>query len=165
MAKLEQKVDNEPTNESTIDLFDKTKKDYEELMSEKAKSAMFRCKAQWYEESDKGTKYFLNLERARAGAKCVTKLLKDDGTCVENLKDINREMQIFYQELYTKDETVEFTMENNTNIKIPTEQKQNLDEKISLEELTHALKNLARGKVPGASGLPSEFYIVFLKKN
>ena len=39
--------------------------EHEEFIKEKAKGAQIRSKVRWYEEREKSTKYFLNLEKKK----------------------------------------------------------------------------------------------------
>ena len=67
------------TKESNKNLLIKTKQDHEEFLTEKAKSAMFHLDAKFFNEGEKPTKYFLNLEKSKAGAKTILSMLKNDG--------------------------------------------------------------------------------------
>ena len=50
-------------------LRDRTKRDLDQLVSLKAQGAIFRSKATWFNEGEHPTKYFLSLEKSRAGGK------------------------------------------------------------------------------------------------
>ena len=60
------------------------------------------CKAQWYEEGEKASKYFLSLEKNRK-AKTYIRILKSDlhGEIVD-LQLILSELKLFYKNLYKK---------------------------------------------------------------
>ena len=51
-----------PSDEKRISLASAEKK-LEELYDKKSKGAIFRSKVQWYEEGEKCTKFFLNLDK------------------------------------------------------------------------------------------------------
>ena len=66
----------------------RTKQDYEDLMDEKVKGALFRSKCQYYNEGERNTKYFYNLEKSRSGAKNVVTLIDDKDIEIKNPKEI-----------------------------------------------------------------------------
>ena len=49
-------------------------------MQEKVKSAAFHAGCNWYADSDESSKYFLNLEKNKAGSKGMGCILKEDNT-------------------------------------------------------------------------------------
>ena len=142
-------------------LIDKTKLDLNEIVEEKTKGIIFRSKARWYNEAEKPTSYFLSLEKNRSGMKNVTIILNANREEKTNQKEILKEMERYYEKLYTSDESVEFDYVNNYGVKITDEQSKNLDEDISMDELQNAIKESKRGVSPGGDGITTEFYIMF----
>ena len=67
----------------------------------------------------------------------------------------------FYQELYTAEKNVHFTAVNNTEIKLSYEERQQVEEPISKEEVKVALKQMVQHKTPGMDGLSVTFYKMF----
>ena len=112
-AKLEGELDDKATIEN-IALVERTKADLNDLIIEKTKGAIFRSKAQWFNESEKPTKYFLNLEKTRSAAKGIVALKKENGQEIHNDKQIMKEIYDFYSKLYTSNPTINFT-ETNQN--------------------------------------------------
>ena len=60
-----------------------------------------RSKAQWANESDKCTKYFLQLEKARQESNTMKELVDDDGIIHSNVDSIMNMQYHFYSELYS----------------------------------------------------------------
>ena len=59
-----------------------------------------RSKCQWYEENEKSTKYFLNLEKQHAEKSTIRRLVTDEKDLVKH-NDINNE--IFSSDLSFKE--------------------------------------------------------------
>ena len=127
---------------------------------EKTKGVIFRSRAKWYEEGEKNTKYFFSLEKARYNSKTCYKLIEGD-TEYSDQEIILRKQKEFYEELYSEDKDVTFTLENTSGIKVPEEIKKQQTHQITLEELGVALKTMQNNKTPGEDGIPAEFYKVF----
>ena len=106
IAKYESKL-NELTKQDKK-IYDKTKLDLEKFMDERAEGAIFRSGAKYYNEGEVPTAYFFNLEKNRSAAKSMSCLMKQNGQCTYNTKEILKEQHKFYKKLYTTDETVKF---------------------------------------------------------
>ena len=157
-----QELDN-PT-EADTELYEKNIEDLETLMQEKVRAAIYRTKCTWYNESEKPTKYFYNLESARSRAKQMNTLIDRSGVEITDSKDILKEIKNFYQDLYTKDKTIQFDEENTSNVKLSEDESKQLEGLISYKELSNAAKQIKHDKAPGGDGLPIEVYIVFWGK-
>ena len=72
IQELQEKSDGESEAET---LLQKTKMDYEEILEDAAKAAAFRSGCTWYNDSEKSSKYFFNLERSKASAKGMSCLI------------------------------------------------------------------------------------------
>ena len=70
----------------------------------------------------------------------------------------------FYASLYTSDRNVDFQFKNNSNSQLTPQQKSDLDEPITIEELTTAVKSLKQNKAGGLDGFSFEFYQFFWSK-
>ena len=60
---LEEKIDLE---DQELVEYNERKSKLEEHISEKTRGSLFRSKTQWYEEGEKSTKHFFNLEKRNA---------------------------------------------------------------------------------------------------
>ena len=141
----------------------------ETIIEYRTKGAIVRSKSQWYNEGEKNTKYFLNLEKRHCKQGTITQLKINDNDLVYTDKEILNECVSFYQSLYSskadadiRDDSVDcfFTQQQN-------EKSLNDDEKLLCEgllnrkECSDALKSMKSDKSPGTDGLPCEFYKVF----
>ena len=150
---------NLPLEKSDYEKYEKSKQEFEQLMSERANSIRFRSKARWYLEGEKGTKYFLNLEKRNYNAKTCFTLFREDGTLTSTSGEILDIQADYYEKLYQRDLNVNFTLQNETGIKVS--QKHCKNEQITFVELTEAVKQLKNNKTPGQDGLPTELYKIF----
>ena len=129
-----------------------------------------RSKANWITRGEKSTKYFLNLEKRHYTNKLIPKLVLDDATEITDQKDIIREQERFYEELYTSRETqfradhsTTFFNHDNIRAKLTPEEKDSCEGNISAKECLDALKAMGDGKSPGMDGFTVEFYKFFWK--
>ena len=92
----------------------------------------------------------------------MTCLVREDGSISRNQKEI-LELQVkFYRNLYSANTSVEFKFVEHNGNKLSEEEKQNMDRKVTFEEVTVALKNLKVNKTPGCNGLmPSTYQILW----
>ena len=140
----------------------------ENIIEQKTKGNILRCKIKWYEEGEKCSKYFLNLEKRNFNNKCITKLITSEGKTVTTDPEILKEEQLFYEKLYTsmKPETTGPILEEflGDELQIPVlteDEKQEIDGHITEEEMFNCIKTFKNGKSPGLDGIPIEFYKVF----
>ena len=66
----------------------------------KAIGAQIRARAQYVEEGEKSTSYFLKLEKHRQMNNKISKLISEDRV-IEDVDRILNECRAFYKELYT----------------------------------------------------------------
>ena len=148
---------------------DYIKRELELRLIEETRGASMRAGIKWIEKGERGNKFFLGLERARAKNNVIHKLKSSisDGTVSSN-EEILEEVYRFYERLYheDKDEEMSFNLQRNfmENLNIPRlgeEDKIFLDAPINEEEALTALKKMKNGSAPGPDGIPAEFYKVF----
>ena len=152
-----------PLTKEEDQLWQETKIDLEERVIDKAKGIIFRSKVRWAEEGERNTKYFYSLEKAKYNAKTCYKLLTDDGVEIQNPDAILSIQRQFYEELYTEDKHVKFSLENNYGIKVPSEIKAQQELSLESQDIEEALKGMSNNKTPGQDGIPVDFYKVFWK--
>ena len=115
-------------------------------------------------DGEKPTKYYLNLEKKNFQAKIIHRLKIRD-KLVENRQQILEEIKQYYEKLYTAEETINLDYLDKLEMPIISEiDKTNLNQPISLNELSAALRDLPNDKTPGTDGLTSNFYKVFWGK-
>ena len=137
------------------------------MISNRTKGAILRSKCSWYEDGEKSTKFFLNLEKRKAINSTIKKLIdKDSGRETTNSKEVLAELHRFYSNLFTKkcsmssNQCTQFLRNANLPL-ISDEHKTSCDKTITLEEIKENLFNMNGGKSPGNDGLSVEFYKFF----
>lgn len=148
-----------------IEKYEKLKTDLCEYENEKCTGAILRSKAQWANESDKCTKYFLNLEKSRQESNTVKELLDENGEVKKNIDSILDMQYNFYSNLYSC-VTVECESKNQllslVDKKLNESDVEMCDKNIDVKEIEQAVKEMASNKSPGPDGLTIEFYRKFL---
>ena len=138
----------------------------ERLMNEKTEGIILRSKVRWYEEGEKSTKYFFNLEKRNYQKKTMRKL-NLNGDIIEDPKVILNEQKNFYQNLYTSQNKAYNKDDENLFFRSPTlpklsdEESKKCDGLLKNSECYKALKTFGKNKSPGNDGLTSEFYLYF----
>ena len=154
-----------PLSKDEMEMYSTTKVDLTEKLYEKTRGSIFRSKAKWYAEGETSSKYFFNLERSRSNARNCYAILKEDGTLIEQIDDIIKEQRQFYSNLYKKDDTVRFNLQNNTNCRfLNMQQHSTLNEDLKIKEISNAITALKSKKAPGPDGIPAEFYKAYKKE-
>ena len=72
-----------------------------DFQTEKTRGAIIRSRARWYEYGEKNSKYFLNLEKVNYRRKYISSLINQNGTRIDDPKEILNEEQNFFNELYS----------------------------------------------------------------
>ena len=74
--------------------------EYEREFDYIARGSIIRSRATWYEQSERNTKYFLNLENNNKKKSCISTIKKPDGTETTDANVILQEIYTFYSDLY-----------------------------------------------------------------
>ena len=119
-----------------------------------------RSKAQYLENNERPTRFFLRKENKSATDKYIKSLRNEEGITVTSKEGIQQECKYFYKKLYsTKD--IDPTVDDYFLTDIPTLD-QNMSDlcegEITIKECHDALKLMQNYKSPGPDGLPKEFY-------
>ena len=135
---------------------------------------MFRSKMKWFEQGEKPTKYFFNLEKNNYEKKLIREVELENGEIISDPVQVNKEIEVFYQNMYTS----KINGNNNTSayehnqkidgfterLNIPQlkeDEQESLEKDLTLEELKDALASFADNKFPGEDGFTKEFYQTF----
>ena len=128
-----------------------------------SKGAAVRARQQLLHESDASTDFFSSLEKQKNSRKILTQLRRSDQSITTDQTEIRKLTHSFYQNLFTPDPIS--TSEQNKLLanlpKLDKDKSDYCDTDISLEELTHAVKQLSNNRSPGIDGIPNEFYKKF----
>ena len=144
------------------------KSEMEEIIMQRTQGAILRCKIKWYNEGEKNTKYFLNLEKRHFKLSTISQLKTDEHEFITSDNKILAECEAFYKNLYTSNENVipaesEFFHPENDTV-LDNNEAESCEGPLTEKECLEALKNMDRGKTPGTDGLPAEFYQTFWKE-
>ena len=146
----------------------KTKNELEHIYEKKAEGIIVRSRANWVENGEKNTRYFINLEKRNQRQKTITKLYNDSGTVITSHKDILSAEREYFEKIYSScnpsfldfEQYFSPTMEHS---KLSEDSQQLCEGSISLQECLNALKTMKNNKSPGTDGIPVEFYKYFFK--
>lgn len=143
----------------------KIKKTEEFLINEheeRSQKRTFHNRCKWYNESEKNSRYFFNLAKAKYNSKVINRIKTESGTVESDPKEIRKELQKFYKKLLTeKNSERPFPYVNETDNRLADIIKEELDQPLSMGELANAVKEMNDGKTPGCDGLQVEFYKVY----
>ncbi len=166
VQRLESELDTNPESDSISAELIKGREDLDKIHEEKTKGARIRCRANWYEDGEKSTKYFLNLEKRNYNNKVINKLIDKDSNVITDVKQIQNEQKSFYEDLYSS----RLRADNNeahdlffpdVRTTLTEDESADIEGEISESELLASLKSTANNKSPGSDGFPCEFYKFF----
>ena len=162
-------------NDDIIAELEHKKESLEEIYNYQARGAYIRSRATYKLEGERPTKMFCALEKHNGIQKYVPQLIVEnkDGheITIDSQQSVEEEIFRFYNDLYqNKDDNLEheniyqfFAPVNaeNHRKKISDSEKQKLEGKITLKEMTYYLKKTRNNVSPGSSGFTNEFYKFF----
>ena len=103
IAILEQQLhkanNNALKNQNILVRINTLKCELEKIIEYRNKGAILRSKSQWYNEGEKNTKYFLNLEKRHFKQGTISQLKINDAHFVTSDKAILSECELFYKHL------------------------------------------------------------------
>ena len=143
------------------------KRNLEAIIEYRTKGAILRSKSQWYNEGEKNTNYFLNLEKRHCKQGTITQLKINDNDLICTDKEILKECVSFYQNLYSSEVATDnqdrafFFAQQEDRTFLNSDEQSLCEGELSIKEVLEALKSMVPGKSPGTNGLPCEFYKVF----
>ena len=136
------------------------------LLNKKIKCTILRSKARWYENGEKNSSYFLNLEKRNFLRKKISKLKLSNGEETDDAKTILEE-EPFIKNLYStknvnlSDSEFDIYFTNNLLTPLNEEQSKKCEGMVTEQECYQALKHMDNGKSPGFDGFTCEFYKFF----
>jgi hypothetical protein len=157
-------------NEDIEQLLITNQNELAQITHERSLGAQLRASCMHMEHNEKNSSYFFSKEKARAESKAMTTLITDNGTVLNELKDIAIEQREFYDKPYHEpmiqsqaklNEANELFLEGIEIETIDDINKTTLDLPITGEEIAEALKELPNNKAPGCDGLDASFYKFF----
>ena len=99
ISKYEKRIDEIKDSDKFLDKneFLYLKEKIKDLYEKQTTAAMVRSRIKYYEEGEKSTKYFLNMEKRNIKNKTWNKIKCADGTYKTDIKSIIKEQTTFYQ--------------------------------------------------------------------
>ena len=85
-------------------LYNKCKRDLEEIYDNIVEGMHFRSRCQWYEEGEKSSKFFLNLEKLNGMQSQYRKIIVND-QAITDPNIILNEIRKFYESLFKKNDS------------------------------------------------------------
>ena len=122
-----------------------------------------RSKELWVEQSEKPTKCFSNLEKMRQQKKEMTELKSHSGELLSDSKEIRKEMNDFYQDLFSEEEVdleAQDWLLDQLSMSLDEQEQASYEGLLTVEECCEVLNGIDTGK-PGIDGLTAEFYTAF----
>ena len=155
--------ENDPSKENSEEL-ECLQAQYDDLYDYITQGAIIRSRANWYEKGEKNNKYFLNLEKSNKKKSCVRSIVTGDGTITVNPKTIMNELESFYSNLYSEENSGHSSSFLDDVKEFPTlteEIRNSCKGKIEYNECFKVLQSFQKNKTPGNDGLTIEFYVAF----
>ena len=117
------------------------------------KRVMFHCKQRWHQLGECSSRYYFNMEKHNYISRTMYEVRKNNGELTKDYHEILNEQKTFYQELYSSNAEVHFSLVNQSGISLSDQLRMQLEVFISEDELFDALMTLKTGKVCGVDGL------------
>ena len=167
--KLTKQIRYERTKAQKYPDYDTTRlRNLEDQLSEttraEIKGAALRSRITWFEEGERSSNFFLNLEKSRQNKKVMRQILTDDGIVISEQQSIIHEQVRFYSDLYSSEQclrTERNQLLDSLTKTLSEPDSQSCEGDISAKELHKALFDMESNKSPGLDGLTVEFYKEF----
>jgi len=145
---------------------EKIRGELENIRLPRIKAIMLRARAQFYEEGEKPSNFFCNLEKRNYLNKLITNLRVDERV-IDDPAEILKEQKNYYESLYSSKQGPDpdryidhFLADQNLRV-LSKEQRERCEGMIKESEVKQVIKGMKNGKTPGSDGFPIEFYKVF----
>ena len=149
----------EPGNLKALEELELAKNELNLIIESKTRGAIIRSRVQWFEEGEKNSKYFFNLEKRASNMKTIHRLRLQNDSITEDPVEILNEMKNYYKILYTRVETKKHEEFFNDLLgpKFEDNHKDRAKNEITEEEILNVLKNTAKIKPQEKMVYPPNF--------
>ena len=146
-------------------LYQSYRAELEGIYSEIAEGIRVRSKCQWYEEGEKSTKFFLNLEKNNNVRSQIKKVLVNTYE-ISDQKNILHEIKVHFENLFSKKLSVSSNSCDSFLESVATPYLNNIEKNtcegdLSDIELYNSLISMKNEKSPGNDGFSKEFFVIF----
>ena len=165
-TELENDINQLESNLQTDDvvLLENLKTELQELRDKKVQGMSIRSKAHWIYKGEKVNRYFCNMEKRNYLDKTMPYLEKGEDTILTDQASILKEVQSYYEKLYSAQIITASDLELVDSLDAPVlteEDSKSIEGLVTLEEAATALKNMKNFKSPGPDGFTVEFFKFF----
>ena len=140
--------------------YESLKNDLELIYDHIAEGVRLRSKCDWYEQGEKSTKFFLNLEKQRDNQNRIRKLIVNEKE-INNETEILNQIKLFYETLFQKPSQKDSADDVNHFLNTLDIPKLSTDQIFRCDILCDSMKSMENDKSPGNDGLTKEFYVTF----
>jgi len=166
IAQLEKEIENHlKSEEEKNDLqsrIESQKRELGKIIEYRTRGVIKRAKVRWFNEGEKNTRYFLNLEKRYCKQQTITQLkTSDNSTFVTSDKEIINVCEHFYKDLYSSNSNIfeepDFFFPHENPKTLDSDQQSLCEGKLTKAECLEALKSMDSDKSPGSDGFPADF--------
>ena len=129
-----------------------------------AQGAILRAEAHWVSQSEHSSKYFFSLEKCNMHNKTMVIAHNENGTIWINQEQILDIQAPYFKKLYSGDPNYTCKLKGKPEKEITEEERNLLEQEVTLQELQSAIKEMSRRKSSGSTGFSIDLYIVFWQK-
>ena len=118
-----------------------------------------RSKELWVEQREKSAEDFFNLEKMRQQKKEMIELKSHSGELLSDSKDISKEMNDFYQDLFSEEKVdleAQDWLLDQLSMSLDEQEQASCEGLLTVEECREALNGMDTGKSSGTDGLTDE---------
>ena len=163
LSEMDQNI-NKKQHVVTLNMHQEIERQIKIITEKQVESSAFRLRCKYLKDYERNSKFFFSLEKKNYNCKTMVQLRDDSSELISDSNKILEMQKNYYQELYTSDKNTKFSLFNTTDIKLTGNKKKELDEEITMEEVTAAVKSLKTNKVGGLDGFSAKFYQFFWSK-
>ena len=147
-------------SEEALNDLDVKKKELDDLTLNNVRGACIRTKFHHLRRLNAPTRFFFDLERREGCQRHISHLQNEKGEVITDSEKIEQIAKSFYEDLYTKSATDSAAQDELLRDlpQLSDLSKDLLEDDLSLDEFTAAIKESPCNKTPGIDGIPFEFY-------
>lgn len=139
---------------------------YKELSTNKIAANLLWLKQSYYDQGDKAGKLLAWRIKKMQSHRAINSIQLENGDHTVDPVEINSSFRAFYESLYRSEYPNDTQLQSEflDKLDIPTmtdHDKTKLNKRLTVDELSEAVRNIKSGKTPGPDGIPIEIYKLF----